>query len=134
MIYGEQKVAKEMKHGQLEKKFYCGLTHLNIGNKKILNHTNYKYKDYEVKHDPEWPAFLNFITATGIKVLDMSQSLGHWKQMELIASAIGNKPFPCTSLKTLNLSRCSITKEGAKVLAPALEKNTSIISLDLSQN
>ena len=57
------------------------------------------------------------------------------KSIELYAWSIGKNPVsPCKTLKILNLSKNDITKEGAKILAPALEENKSLEYLDLSQN
>lgn len=57
--------------------------------------------------------------------------------MEIIASALFNtfeiNPVAPTRLRVLNLSRNVIHKEGAKMLAPALEGNKSLHVLDLSQ-
>lgn len=56
--------------------------------------------------------------------------------MEIIASALFNtfeiNPVAPTRLRVLNLSRNVIHKEGAKMLAPALEGNKSLHVLDLS--
>jgi len=55
------------------------------------------------------------------------------KSIELYACSIGKNPVgPCKSLMILNLSRNDIGKEGAKLLAPALEENKSLEFLDLS--
>jgi len=52
----------------------------------------------------------------------------------LVSVAISLKPYPCKNLKILNLAKNIITKEGAKLLAPALAENKTIKFLDLSQN
>jgi Ran GTPase-activating protein (RanGAP) involved in mRNA processing and transport len=57
--------------------------------------------------------------------------------MEIIATALFNNfevnPVGVTRLRILNLSRNVMNKEGAKILAPALEGNKSLQVLDLSQ-
>jgi len=54
------------------------------------------------------------------------------KDMELFAHVIGENETGVCKWKTLDLSRNKLTKEGAKLLAPAIEFNKSLISLDLS--
>lgn len=54
--------------------------------------------------------------------------------MELFAVALSNNPKGECKLKELNLSQIpTIMKEGAKLLAPGLAVNKSLVSLDLSQ-
>jgi Ran GTPase-activating protein (RanGAP) involved in mRNA processing and transport len=57
--------------------------------------------------------------------------------MELYSTCLYNEienlQIPKTSLRVLNLSRNAIGKEGAKLLAAALEKNSSLEVLDVSQ-
>jgi hypothetical protein len=52
--------------------------------------------------------------------------------MELIAYAIGQNPISDSKIQHINLSKNVILKEGAKLLAPSLEYNKNLISLDLS--
>lgn len=57
--------------------------------------------------------------------------------IEVISYAIGKNPFKNgiqDTIKILNLSNNNLTKDGAKILALALEVNTTIEFLDLSQN
>jgi len=54
--------------------------------------------------------------------------------MELFATAIGNKPYACKNIRVLNLSMNNLTKEHAKLLAPELQDNKTIEVLDLSHN
>jgi NLR family CARD domain-containing protein 3 len=53
--------------------------------------------------------------------------------MELLAYSLHENPFGKSTVKVLNLSRNKIMKEGAKILASALESNSSLEVLDLSQ-
>ena len=135
MWYGEEKVAKDMKLQQLDKKFFCGLKSLNISNSNSSGSGNFpvfKYKDYEVKTNPEWPAFFSFIKEVKLEALGLTNCKLNHKCIELYASAIGSKPTECKHLLVLNLAHNPITKEGARILAPALEENKSIQTLDLS--
>lgn len=54
--------------------------------------------------------------------------------IEFITVALSNQAHKCKSLKVLNLSNNQITKEHAKLLAPAIEENTTLEFLDMSQN
>jgi Ran GTPase-activating protein (RanGAP) involved in mRNA processing and transport len=54
------------------------------------------------------------------------------KDMELVAYAIGLNPIAESKIKSIDLSKNTITKEGAKLLAPSLENNKQLITLDLS--
>jgi len=58
------------------------------------------------------------------------------KDCELIANCIYNEiekfPIAQTRVRVLNLSKNPITKDGAKLLGPALGGNKSIEILDLS--
>jgi Ran GTPase-activating protein (RanGAP) involved in mRNA processing and transport len=132
MMYGEQKIAKEMKLSQLDRKFHSGLKTLNLGSSYILPTKVFKLKDYEVKSDPEWPAFIEFIKQTQLESLDLSKCNIQHNQLEVFTTAISNKPSPCTHLKVLNLSNNALTQLGATHLAPVLEENKSLEFLDLS--
>ena len=48
--------------------------------------------------------------------------------------AIGDKPYKCKGLKSLNLSRNNLNKEHTKLLAEAMEENSTLEFLDISQN
>ena len=134
MVYGEQKIAKDMKNEQLRKKFYCSLKKFDIGSQNLIFRNNFVFKTTEIQPNPNWPSFLKFLTAAKIPILDLSNSFQKVQNnSDLLACAIGGKPFPST-LRVLNLSRNKITKEGAKFLAPALENNKTLQFLDLSSN
>lgn len=64
--------------------------------------------------------------------LQFDKSKLSYKDFELFAYAIGENPVGPCKIKTLNLSKNQIMKEGAKLLAPSLAVNKSIIHLDLS--
>ena len=51
---------------------------------------------------------------------------------ELLANCIHNNPIRESKIRVLNLSKNPMMKEGAKLLAPALEGNKTIEILDLS--
>jgi Ran GTPase-activating protein (RanGAP) involved in mRNA processing and transport len=65
-------------------------------------------------------------------IIDIGQAKYTYKDMELMAYAIGENPLGTCGFKNLNLSKSPLTKEGAKLLAPALAFNKSIQHLDLS--
>lgn len=53
--------------------------------------------------------------------------------VELLSYSLHQNPFGRSQVRVLNLSRNTIMKEGAKILASALEENDSLEVLDLSQ-
>jgi Ran GTPase-activating protein (RanGAP) involved in mRNA processing and transport len=53
--------------------------------------------------------------------------------MELFAFAIGQNPVGACKIKSLNLSKNLLEKEGWKLLTSALAHNKSIVHLDLSK-
>lgn len=61
-----------------------------------------------------------------LEALSLANCKLNHKCIELYASAIGNKPTECKNLLVLNLAHNPILKDGAKILAPALEENKSI--------
>lgn len=132
--YGELKVANEMKHDQLVKKLYCGLQFLDLGGCRF-GASSFKVKNFEILNDPVWPEIVQFIAQTQLPVLDLRACQISSTNVELFTCAIGKNPVAaCQHLKVLNLANNSITRVGAKLLAPALEANQSIEFLDLSQN
>jgi hypothetical protein len=132
--YGELKVANEMKHDQLVKKLYCGLQFLDLGGCRF-GASSFKVKNFEVLNEPVWPEMVQFIAQAQLPVLDLRACRIASTNVELFTCAIGKNPVAaCQHLKVLNLANNSITRVGAKLLAPALEANQSIEFLDLSQN
>ena len=132
--YGEKKVAAEMKHDQLDRKLHFGLKHLDFSS-CYYGASRFKVKNFEILNDPKWPELIQFIGETDLPVLNFRQSAINVHNIEEITCAIGKNPVsPCNKLRVLNLAKNSITQQGAKLLAPALEVNKSIEFLDVSQN
>ena len=133
MWYGDKKLAREMTKEQLEHKFHCGLVYLNMDN-SYLNNNNFKHKELSKRKNPQWPVFMQLFTQEGMSNLNLCLCKLQRQDMELIAYSLHENPFGESRLQILNLSRNPlIQKEGAKVLATALEHNHSLITLDLSQ-
>jgi hypothetical protein len=77
-----------------------------------------------------WPSFLKLAAKTDL-ILNMRDSR-FGGNIDLLAYAIGENPVGPCQIKSLELSKNPIKKEGAKQLAPALQVNKSLINLDLS--
>ena len=75
--------------------------------------------------------FLHLAKHTEIE-LNMRKCFSSPKDMELVAYAIGLNPLSESKIRSIDLSKNTITKEGAKLLAPSLENNKFLITLDLS--
>jgi Ran GTPase-activating protein (RanGAP) involved in mRNA processing and transport len=72
------------------------------------------------------------LAKTNLQTLRLRKCQINPKTTEIIAYAIAKNPIGPTALTSLDLSSNLITQEGAKILAPALEENKSIVHLDLS--
>lgn len=107
---------------QLEVKFEFGLKYLNI-HKSVLNGNGFKHKEVSKKSTPVWPRFFNMISAEGFEYLDMSCCSLTKNDMELMSYALHLNPVGTPQIKVLNLSRNTFMKEGAKIIATALEGN-----------
>jgi hypothetical protein len=95
---------------------------------------NFKLKDYEIKTDPQWPSLIEFLGRMDLESLNLRDCQINHKSIELVSVALSLKPYPCKNLQILNLAKNMITKDGAKLLAPALEENKTLKYIDLSQN
>jgi hypothetical protein len=93
-------------------------------------------KEFLKRKNPTWPVVFNLFSEPSLEILSLKKCNIGKNDMELFANCIYNDiegyPFPQSKLKVLNLSRNLITKDGAKILAPCLEKNKSLQVLDLS--
>ena len=70
--YGEEKVAKEMKLEQLEAKLFCGLKYLDLKDSNIGSPSPaFRLKDYEIKTDPVWPPFIEFLGKMDLEHLNL---------------------------------------------------------------
>jgi Ran GTPase-activating protein (RanGAP) involved in mRNA processing and transport len=125
-----------MQKEQLEKHFSFGLHHLNIQFSSIPG-SNFKLKDYLKKKEPYWPSIMHILCEKSLDTLNLKKCGITKNDMELYSTCLYNEienlQIPKTSLRVLNLSRNAIGKEGAKLLAAALEKNSSLEVLDVSQ-
>jgi len=131
--YGDKKEANSMEKDQLVKKFYFALEYLGLEGKNQplkLNHT-FKPKEIRKQNRQVWPTFLHLSKHTEIE-LKMRKCFSSPKDMELVAYAIGLNPLSESKIRSIDLSKNTITKEGAKLLAPSLENNKFLITLDLS--
>jgi Ran GTPase-activating protein (RanGAP) involved in mRNA processing and transport len=95
-----------------------------------LNHS-FKPKEIRKQNRQVWPMFLHLAKHTEIE-LNMRKCFSSPKDMELVAYAIGLNPLSESKIRSIDLSKNTITKEGAKLLAPSLENNKFLLTLDLS--
>lgn len=132
--YGDRNVASKMvKEDAYNKVQYFNLEYLNVGGSRVnLSSWGFRPKAIKAMTKPEWPRFLHLASSVKDLVLDFDQSKMTSKDMELIAYAIGENPTGQCGIRHLNLKKTVCGKEGAKLLAPALAVNTSLIHLDLS--
>ena len=132
--YGDKNVAKSMVKEQLVRKLHFGLKYLYLGgaHSKLTSYgANFRPKVILAQVVPEWPDFLTFMSTSNL-VLDFGDAKFCHKDMELMAYAVGENPVKPCSITTFNLSKSQIGKLGAKLLAPALAINKSLVHLDLS--
>lgn len=131
--YGDKKEAAAMEKEQLIKKFHFSLEFVNLSH--IVHSanltSNFKPKELKKFSKPIWPAFLHMAQHSPFGI-NMKKFFGNYKDMELVAYAIGQNPISDSKIQQINLSKNVISKEGAKLLAPSLEYNKNLISLDLS--
>jgi hypothetical protein len=78
---------------------------LDIGGSQLQAADAFKMKTFEKLLDPKWPDFIQFLGEENIEYLNMQYCWSLTKNnFELFTTAIGNKPYPCKSLRVLNLS------------------------------
>lgn len=130
--YGDKKTAKEMQKEQLISKFHCSLTHLDADHSN-LGGSGFKLKSYTKLKNPDWPSIMNFFATPSLNTVSFFNCAISKNDCELISSSIFENPIGACAVKSLNIGKNGIGKEGAKTLATAIEKNTSLINLDLSQ-
>lgn len=122
MWYGDKKIAKDMTKEQLESKFEFGLEVLNIGT-SVLAGNGFKHKELSKRKEPQWPAIMEVFAQKSITTLNLAACNLAKNDVELLAYSLHQNPFGKSNIRVLNLSRNSILKEGAKILAAALEGN-----------
>lgn len=128
--YGDKKIAKEMSKGQLDKSFLCNLKYFNMEFSSI--HSNcFKLKNFQKQTKPDWPRLLTFISKNQID-MNLKKCNLLPKDFELFSVCLHENPVAPSQIRTLNLSRNTIGGEGSKLLANALEHNTSLKTLDIS--
>jgi Ran GTPase-activating protein (RanGAP) involved in mRNA processing and transport len=132
MWYGDKKIAKDMTKEQLEKKFVFGLSYLNLGN-SYVNNNGFRFKELSKHLYPQWPGLIEAFATAHLQTVNLSVCNLVSKDMELLSYALHQNPKGKSRVRVLNLSRNNIMKEGAKILAAALEGNASLEVLDLSQ-
>lgn len=132
MWYGDKKIAKDMQKEQLEKRFEFGLTLLDVGN-STLSGNGFKQKELVKKKEPQWPHFIRMFAQASFEYINMQMCKLQKADVELLAYSLHPNPVAKARVRVLNLSRNDIMKEGAKVLALALEGNDSLEVLDISQ-
>ncbi len=131
MWYGDRSTANKMKGEALDKKFTNPLRIMNLG-LQPFNQTD-NIGCIKKRTNPKWPTLVQFF-ASGIQHLDLTQSTINQKRtLEVLACCIDN-PVGKTTIKSLNLSKNHINKNGAKILAEVLAKNGTLEALDLSGN
>lgn len=111
---------------------HFALDFLSVGGTRAnLANTPFRPKVIFLQPKPEWPDFIHAMTK-GDLIFDANTSKYNPKDMDLIAHAIGENPVAPCKITRLNLSKSPIMKEGAKLLAPGIAANKSIMHLDLS--
>lgn len=131
--YGDQQEANKMEKEQLERKLYCNLKTLDIGQGKHSK-LGFKLKPYQMQKDPKWPEAIKFFgNNKSLQVLQVPKC-SVTDNSELWASMLGQNPTGPCNLQVLNLSDNGIGISAAKSLASAFEFNNSIQYLDLSNN
>lgn len=132
MWYGDKNFAAKMSKDELVKRLHFALEFLSVGGTRAnLSGFPFRPKTILLQPRPEWPDFIRLASMSEF-ILDAATCKYNAKDMELIAHAIGENPINPCKIQKLNLSKSPILKEGAKLLAPGLAANKSIMYLDLS--
>jgi len=131
--YGDRKTADAMSKEQLDRNFHFKLAYLNFqgGNFASIG-INFKPKTIVKQTNPVWPNFIHWVTKSKLDLNMRDCKLNH-KDMELFSFAIGENPVGDCKIRSLNLSKNMLDKEGCKLLNAALAHNKSIVHLDLSK-
>lgn len=130
--YGDKKVAQDMKKEQLESHMYCNLKYFDYSASPFGAYGRlFNPKTIQKMLNPVWPSFLHYVGKNAVD-LQFEKCSFEAKSMELFAYALGENPIAPCKVRTLNLKKNAIGKEGAKLLAPALKLNMSLLFLDLS--
>ena len=132
MWYGDRTVASKMSGQQLNRRYYCDIhsffmsgigyfgSGFNLAYLKKLTH-------------PTWPAIIHMFQMN-LTVVDLKQcNINTKNDFELLGECLRN-PVSHSRVRVLNLAKNFFRKEGAKILAAALEENKSLEVLDFSGN
>jgi hypothetical protein len=132
--YGDRNVASKMvKEEAHNKVMHFNLDYLNIGGPKTnLANIPFKPKIIEAAMKQEWPAFFQLVTKSKGLILAIDDAKFNPKDMEFWAYALGKNPMGECKVDRLNIRKSPFGKEGAKLLAPALTLNKSLVQIDLS--
>lgn len=115
-------------------KLHCALTDLDIGFSKAIMLPPYKLKELQKQKKPNWPWIVKFFAEKGFRTLQMNNCAMNFNDAGLWSTTLGENPIGQCKLKVLNFSSTDIGIHRIKLLASALEHNTSIEFLDLSNN
>jgi len=127
--YGDKKLASEMAKDDLVGRMHYNLKFLNLGGCAVGDFgINYKQIKKQVR--PEWPRILELATKAPL-TLNMKKCSLRAKDAETLAYMLADNPFGQSKVESLHLQQNLLTKEGAKLLAPALATNTSLRYLNL---
>ncbi len=131
--YGDEQEAHKMFGEQKVKKFYCNLKQLKLGKTNLTTGfyvSTLKHETYD-----KYPQFIKFICENkALQSLDLGSSFLNRFDGEVLALSL-NADKHYSSLKTLNLARNGLRKEGAHALADALmDEHIQLEHLDLSGN
>lgn len=118
----------------MEKDDLVGRMHYNL---KFLNLATSSIGDFQINYKhikkqtrPEWPRILELATKAPL-TLNMKKSGLRYKDAETLAYMLAGNPYGESKVESLHLQQNQLTKEGAKLLAPALATNTSLRYLNL---
>jgi hypothetical protein len=116
---------------QLVPHLHCNLKFLNFNDGKIGSF-GINYKNILKQTRQEWPRLLELATKTPL-ILNFKNCSLNTKDCETMAYMLANNHYGESKITNLQLQQNKCIKgEGAKLLAPALKINKSLVTLNLS--
>jgi Ran GTPase-activating protein (RanGAP) involved in mRNA processing and transport len=116
------------------KPMYFALDQIDFSGDKtnLMSRANFNLKHIQGMTKPEWPKLIHFAAKCKDTITSWALSTQSDKDMEIMAHMIGENPIGKCGFSSMNMTKCKLGKEGAKMFAPALKVNTSLLHLDLS--
>lgn len=131
--YGDRKTADAMQKEALDKNMHFKLKFLDTKGSAFTNiGHSFKPKTIVKQTNPVWPNFIHWVTKSKMD-LNLRECKLVKNDMELFAHAIGQNPVGECKIRTLNLCKNTLGKEGCGLLNAAIAHNKSIVHLDLSK-